>query len=332
MSVKFSVIMPTYNRGKLIKSAIDSVLQQSHGDFELIIIDDHSDTPASEAYPIIKDHPKIIYRYLERNKGVSAARNIGIHIASGSYLSFLDDDDTYHREKLAVIGRAIKTQPADIYYHKMIIHLVDERFSYLSAPYPAPFSLQELLMKNLLGGPSMVVVRKEACDTVHGFDETLPDLEDYELWIRLAKAGYKFQYIDAPLANYYRRTKHQSRSLAVDKDVTAWQVLHDLYKDDYSRFTESMWSEHRQKIYLFRAFRSVLGYQRTRAFRYFVRAFIAKPSLPGISLPLIGGLALLSPKHTLILQGKFKRNRLVQSFYLPSSEGTEATSAPSLQE
>ena len=94
---EISVIIPTYNRIKLIERAINSVLNQSHMVNQIIIVDDGSTDGTKE---IIKEkYPQITYIYQD-NKGVSAARNIGINKTYCNWISFLDSDDTWHQDKI----------------------------------------------------------------------------------------------------------------------------------------------------------------------------------------------------------------------------------------
>jgi glycosyltransferase involved in cell wall biosynthesis len=105
--MKISIIIPTYNREKFISRAIKSVLNQSYPDWELIIIDDASiDKTEAEVKNFQKD-ARIIYKKLPENKGVNYARNRGVEISSGEWISFLDSDDEYLPEALSNIKKAI---------------------------------------------------------------------------------------------------------------------------------------------------------------------------------------------------------------------------------
>ena len=96
---KISVIIPTYNRGKSIIQSINSVLEQTYHNLEILIVDDCS-TDDTE-YLISKiDDPRVKYIKLKENKGASFARNIGIKIATGKYISFQDSDDIYKNNKI----------------------------------------------------------------------------------------------------------------------------------------------------------------------------------------------------------------------------------------
>lgn len=313
----FSVVMPTYRRGRQICAALESVLAQSDQDYELVVVDDHSEPPTMELVPELCGRENVHYIYLESNLGVSAARNVALREARGEYVAFIDDDDVFMPDKLARLRTAFEATEADVVYHAMMINLVKEGVRYRNNPFPSPFSLDDLLTKNLLGGPTMVAARRDALLSVGGFDETLPALEDYELWIRLFRAGYRFQFLDHCLAEYRRRTDTNSKSHRVDLDIVAWERLHEKHADAYGAFNQALWKEHRQKIELFRAYRSLLAYDRKSAASYLMRAFSERPSFVSGSLVIAAVLALISPRYTLVLQGLLKRSRLLASLYVP---------------
>src|SRR3990167_7894784 len=94
-----TVIIPTYNRFELLKKALVSVLNQSFEDFEVLIIDDCSQDQTSRI-PEYSADSRIRYIKNDRNKGMSAVRNIGIRNSKGTYIAFLDDDDEWMPDKL----------------------------------------------------------------------------------------------------------------------------------------------------------------------------------------------------------------------------------------
>jgi glycosyltransferase involved in cell wall biosynthesis len=112
-----SIILCTYNRARLVKRAIGSVLTQSYRNWELIIIDDGSEDDTRQVVaPLALSNPRIKY-FFQANKGLARSRNIGITLASGDYLTFLDSDDEYCENHLAVRIQAMaeKPPPALIY-------------------------------------------------------------------------------------------------------------------------------------------------------------------------------------------------------------------------
>src|SRR5690606_4920387 len=112
--------------------------------------------------PALSNDDRVRFEYLATNGGVAAARNRGIELARGEFVAFLDDDDTFRPHKLAQCDQFISATPVDVLYHRMQIHFAAEDFDYEGAPQPTPFSLSDLLAKNLLGSPSMVVARRRA--------------------------------------------------------------------------------------------------------------------------------------------------------------------------
>jgi glycosyltransferase involved in cell wall biosynthesis len=106
----FSIILPTYNRAHLLQRAITSVLSQSYGNFELLIINDGSTDTTNAVVHSIHD-PRIQYRIQERNYGVQRSRNLGLDIATGKYLYFLDDDDELTQGALELIIKLVESVP-----------------------------------------------------------------------------------------------------------------------------------------------------------------------------------------------------------------------------
>jgi glycosyltransferase involved in cell wall biosynthesis len=313
----FSVVMPTWNRGSSIRKAVSSVLAQTFTDFELLVVDDCSEVPAALVLTDLVKDDRVRCIRLERNNGVGPARNVGIDHARGEYVAFLDDDDEYFPTKLAEIAAVVRHHDTDVVYHKMQIHLVREGYSYTNAPFEKHFSYSDLLLKNLLGSPSMVVVRRDALITVGKFHGSLPALEDYELWLRLCKAGFRFKYIDRVLTNYYRDTRRASKSLSLKNDIAAWRLLHEIYEASYKALPQEHWREHMQKTVMFRGFRCLLSYRRLLAARYFIAAFLWLPRIGSLVLLAAAVLSLLSPRLCLILQSKFKSGPSSNSLFVP---------------
>ncbi len=195
-----SVIIPTYNREKLIIDAIDSILNQTFQDFEILIIDDAS---TDNTEKVIKDlgNEKIRYYKLDRNGGQCIARNYGIKIAKGNYIAFLDSDDRWLPEKLekqiACFNKGEK-ELGCVYayaYEKDVIE--DTTF------LPNDIYFRGNIHDKFLEGfcpptPSIFMVKKEALLKVNGFDEKLITFVDLDLWLRISKK-YQFDYLDEPL-------------------------------------------------------------------------------------------------------------------------------------
>jgi glycosyltransferase involved in cell wall biosynthesis len=191
-----TVIIPTYNRGWIVKEAIDSVLDQDFSDFELIVVDDGSDDNTRE---ILGAYANAITVLHQSNRGVSAARNRGIAQASGRLIAFLDSDDLWLPGKLSTQvkffeenGSALINQTQEIWIRNGIRVNPKKRHHKFSG------MIFERSLALCLVSPSAVMLRKSLFDTVGVFDEHLPACEDYDLWLRIS-CRYPVHLIDFPL-------------------------------------------------------------------------------------------------------------------------------------
>lgn len=209
-----SIIIPTYNRSHLIGRAIMSVLNQSFQDFELIVVDDGSsdDTEARILDFQIQDK-RIRYFRHNVNKGPAAARNTGIGLASGRYIAFQDSDDEWMADKLEKQVNILNKSSSDI---GMVYTGFVRVFSHKKVYVPSARIKKkegdlhhELVGGNFIGMPT-VLIKKECFEKVGIFDEHLPSLEDWELFIRVSKY-YKFICIDEPLVITYESEDSISR-------------------------------------------------------------------------------------------------------------------------
>ncbi len=179
-----SVIISTYNRRKQLKRAIQSVLNQSYKDFELIVVDDCSTDGTEE---MLKKFPQVEYFKTKRNSGHDGLpKNIGIQKAKGDYICFLDDDDIWRRDALKVLLKYIEYSKADIVYAD---YLIDRKPGWSIHFSPSLLSKQNYITMDT------VIIRKKCLLEVGGFNEEIPRFKDWNLWLRLQKRGYKFLHI-----------------------------------------------------------------------------------------------------------------------------------------
>jgi glycosyltransferase involved in cell wall biosynthesis len=191
-----SVIIPTYNRGWIIKEAIDSVLAQDYTEFELIVVDDGSTDHTSD---VLDSYRNVIKVFSQKNKGVSAARNRGIAEASGQFIAFLDSDDLWLSQKLSVqieffnqTPDVLICQTEEVWIRNGLRVNPKKRHKKPSGMIFKP-SLELCLVS-----PSAVMIQRSLFDRVGEFDETLPACEDYDLWLRIS-CGFPIHLIDTPL-------------------------------------------------------------------------------------------------------------------------------------
>lgn len=206
---KVSVIMPTYNRKNMIGRAIESVLNQTFKDYELIIVDDGStDGTEENLRKIVKENSRIYY-FKQENKGPSSARNFGISKAKGNYLAFLDTDNIWHPNFLEVMMDVLEKNPDYMmaYGSQNLLLVSPSKKGELSIiarkVRSEKYNSIRLTNENFIDVNS-VVLRTKVFDELGGFDESLKSLEDWDLFARIAiRHPFKIMHVDQVLMDYY---------------------------------------------------------------------------------------------------------------------------------
>lgn len=198
---KVSVIIPSYNATRFVKTTIDSVLAQTFQDFEIVVVDDGSTDNTKE---VLQDYgDKIRYLYKE-NGGVSKARNYGIENAVGKYIAFLDADDVWMPEKLEKQVELLEANE-EIGLCYAATQKVDEELNYLSSISANAYKdYTESLLLNLnivAGSCSSAMVRRDIISQTDGFDSKFSTYADWEMWLRLSLLT-KFAPINEELVKY----------------------------------------------------------------------------------------------------------------------------------
>ncbi len=215
---KVSVIIPTHNRSHLISRSIQSVLNQTYQDFEIIIVDDGSTDNTEEIIKEFQEQNKRI-RYIrhKENKGGAAARNTGIRAAQGEYVAFQDSDDEWLPEKLDKQMKLFENVSREVgVVYTGVWRIENNKKNYI--PFSYITKKEGNIHKELLRGnfvtTQAAIVRKECFKKEEMFDEALPRLQDWELFIRLSKS-YKFKCIDEALVVSY----FTSNSISANQDA-----------------------------------------------------------------------------------------------------------------
>ncbi len=190
-----SVIIPTYNRGRYLEEAVDSVRRQSYGRWELIVVDDGSTDGTLPFLSALKE-PRLRVVNIAHRGNPAAVRNQGLAGARGRYVAFLDSDDCWEPQKLEHQLATLTTRPAFRWSYTAVT-LIDAASGEIdtSPPkYPVWRPYSGLIVEHLLlhrakiACPTVLVERNLLLD-VGGFDESLPFCEDYDLWLRLAEVS-----------------------------------------------------------------------------------------------------------------------------------------------
>ncbi|WP_273069802.1 glycosyltransferase [Marinobacter sp. UBA2678] len=196
-----SVITPTYNRARFLPAAVASVLSQTFGDFELIIVDDGSEDNTPDVLkPFLADR-RVRYVYQE-NQGQSHARNLALKQATGDFIAFLDSDDVWARDKLEkqlAVFRA--NSEVDIVHGDEAT--INEQGSVVSLQNMRRYSgrITRYLLADNSVSITTALVRRRCFDEMGGFDTSVGVADDYELWLRFS-ARYCYQYEPGIVASY----------------------------------------------------------------------------------------------------------------------------------
>ena len=208
--VRVSVVVTSYNSLPYLPETINSVLQQTFTDFELIIVDDGS---TDQTVDTIKEYDdNRIKLVAQENQGVSVARNFGIDHAIGEYVAFLDGDDVWEISKLAKQVELMDSNP-DIGLVHTWLALINEKSELtgrIMKPYQEGHVWKDIIENNMVACSSTLI--RSSCFEVAGvFDSSLLVAEDWDLWIRLS-ANYPFAIIKEPLVKYRNHGTSKSKN------------------------------------------------------------------------------------------------------------------------
>lgn len=215
---RVTVVIPTYNRADLVCEAIDSVLAQTYCDFEIIVVDDGSTDRTQEVVSVYGQRIRVIR---QENQGEAAARNTGIHEATGEFLAFLDSDDLWFPDKLKSQMEFLDVSPSVPWVYsdaEMFNGETGRTLSLISRSlrmYRGDV-LHRLIMRDFIPSPTPVI-RREIFEEVGDFWPS-PKATDWDMWLRIA-ACYPVGLVDKPLARYRIHQK------MITKDQS-WETKH----------------------------------------------------------------------------------------------------------
>ena len=230
-----SVIIPTYNRGKTIGRAVDSVLAQSWKSMEIIVVDSHSTDATGEVLAAYGDKIRLVHG---ARRGPAAGRNVGIKAARGEVISFLDSDDEWlpdkleRQMKLLEAGEAAGVKCCVCNARKEVADGSVTSFA-IARLRPAQregvwFNPAEVLTTRFLFFNQVVAIRREVLEQTGYFREDMPLNEDYDLALRLAVTG-PWAFIADPLVVWHEHAENGSRAFgALEICQSTLQILNDL--------------------------------------------------------------------------------------------------------
>lgn len=220
---RVSIVIPAYNMAPYIGETLDSVLAQRFSDYEVIVVDDGStDDTAQVLAPFMT---RIIY-IKQENRGLSAARNVGMQRARGEYISLLDADDLLLPEYLAKMVALLEAdERTDVVYPNAVLFGLprwEGRLFQDVYPSTMPVTLEKLLARECTVFVS-ALFRRALLDQVGMFDEQIRwGGEDFDLWLRMAQQGCQFAFTTEPLVRYRKRDD----SLSSSEERTAHSAIY----------------------------------------------------------------------------------------------------------
>lgn len=242
----FSVIVPVFNKAPHLERSIDSVLRQTYGDFELILVDDAS---TDGSFDILQRYNDPRIRILSRaapGPGGYAARNLGIKEAKFNWIAFLDADDEWDKTRLAKLVELSHDFPKakilssgwEEFFNEQKIHLDDYSQKYLSFP-SHHFDIYTLLLDKQPICTSVAVVNKDLLLKVKGFDEKWKRGADLELWLRLLLTGAKGAWLNERTAVYYKNASNMVTLNNKFLDSPVFPTVRKFIKDENDRLLKT---------------------------------------------------------------------------------------------
>jgi glycosyltransferase involved in cell wall biosynthesis len=273
-----TVIITTYNRPDFLRSAVRTVANQQYNPIELVVIDDHSRTPAHEVLDDwSSDFERFeIHRHTE-NQGANAARNTGIEVATGEYIAFLDDDDRWDPEKIATQVDMFQNDGPEVGVVYTGRKVVDDDGSVARVwlpDEPEGDMTKSLLCRNIVGTQSSIMVRSEIAKETP-FDETIPRWADLE-WYVSVSTKCEFVGVREPLVIYDRSAHNR-----ISDDYEVLEESYELFIEKYRDLAASYGPLFERKMLAWSAYRvgnaalNARYYEMAR--RYFFRALALYP-------------------------------------------------------
>jgi len=231
-----SVIIPTHKRPELLKKAIASALNQTYEQIEIIVVDDNS---CDNTEQVVIEFKKGNIRYIknENSLGGAGARNKGIENSNGEFIAFLDDDDTWYKDKIELQVKKIKLNDNNVLCTcglQVVYSGTD--LKYFNFPKLDEVTFEKMLLNNKVGITSTVLVRRSSLIKAGLFDVSLPAREEYELWIRLSKIG-DFVSVNKPLLDYFMHPSRQQISASIEKFITANDLIQKKYSEQFLKMS-----------------------------------------------------------------------------------------------
>ena len=250
-----TVILAVYNRTTYLSEAIESVLDQTYSNIELIVVDDGSTIDLSGVLDQYKDKITLITH--DVNRGLSAAINTGLQQASGEFIDILSDDDGYFPQKIESQLMIFQKFPEIDIVHTDHRQLKDGELVGHSRKKQIDLNrkrsdnnLYHILMRGNFIDAISPLVRKKCYDVVGCYDERLKNLEDWDMWIKMVARGFKFYYLDEATV-YFRKHDDNKSKDPLRNMHQRFRVLYKAFVKELSPLSKysNEWNTVRRKAY-----------------------------------------------------------------------------------
>lgn len=242
---KISIITPTYNSSKFIKRTIKSVLNQTYKDWEYLIIDDGStDNTVELVNEFTKQDPRIkLFKTPQNSGGPATPKNIGIENARGEYVAFLDHDDEWLPEKLEKQLKVFEESKNEkIGLVCCFINIVDDKTGKTTSRHKnfnKTNTLKLLVQYNFFLTSSCIMVKKSIINKIGGFDNNFQVSDDWDMWLRILKSGYEFDFAPEYLINYFVHENNLSNDSNIEQQFKEFNLMISKNKDSQLKIKES---------------------------------------------------------------------------------------------
>lgn len=278
-----SVVITTFNRPLSLKRAVESVLNQTLPPSEVIVINDGGALPMNESClrePLVK-----VYQN-EQSRGANFSRNRGADLAIGEVLMFLDDDDTWEIDKIHRQMQAFEANPEAglVYSGKIMVYDVDRTRELYRVPANISGSIYpDILKKNIIGTTSSAAIKKSVFFEAGAFDEDLPAMQDYDLWIRVCRLA---PVVGDGSFNVRYTLNENSKKEQISNSGTNQEIAVEMLLSKYGSLfkKEGISLRKRKARWYFYIAKSLRKKNFKKSLGYALKSFLVSPNLPAIAI------------------------------------------------
>lgn len=256
--MRVSVVIPCHNVAEHLPKAFASVMAQTHADLDVVCVDDGSTDASPQVLAgFVQAHPGRVRVITQANRGASAARNVGLRATVGTYVQFLDADDTLHPDKLAAqVELARREGLPDLIVGDFEQVMPDGLLLPALALYGRPWMA---LIRTRMGTTSANLWKREALEAAGGWNEELASSQDYELMFRLLKAGARVAWDPHIRTQVLKRAQGSISRTSVEANWDRYIALRRSMKEHLARTDEKAYAAEIEALrqYIFMALRIV---------------------------------------------------------------------------